>query len=203
MTAWIALECIFLAGLVTSNLIAPKMISAFGLTFTVGALTYPLTFLATDIYSELKGERSAHTLVWKGFLVNVLVIGLLRLLLAVPESSASDMQEAMSAIFTPLPRILAASMVAYLVSQHIDVVMFHFWKRQTADRHLWLRNNASTVVSQFVDTVLFVGIGFSGLLEPRELLSMGLGQYLLKVGLAFLDTPLCYLGVSWLKRHGQ
>lgn len=203
MNPWILLECIFLGGLVVSNLIAAKMISFLGLVFTAGALTYPITFLATDIVSEIKGKKAAHNLVWKGFYVSIVVVILLRILLLVPEAKISFMQESMSLVFCSLLRMVLASMTAYLVSQHLDVIMFHFWRKQTKGKHLWLRNNASTVVSQFIDTLVFVTIAFAGQIQFRFFISMIIGQYLLKALFALIDTPLCYLGVSWLKKYGR
>ncbi len=102
-----------------------------------------------------------------------------------------------------VPRIVLASMVAYLLSQHHDVFAFHFWKRVTQGRFLWLRNNASTMVSQGIDTVLFITIAFIGVIPTNVLLNMIVAQYVIKIVIAIVDTPLCYLMVHLLKNKAS
>ncbi len=108
-------------------------------------------------------------------------------------------QEAYDTILGSVPRIVLASMVAYLVSQHHDVWAFHFWRNITKGKFLWLRNNASTMVSQGIDTVLFISIAFIGTVPTNVLLSMLVGQYVMKLVIALLDTPLCYILVGLIR----
>ncbi len=116
-----------------------------------------------------------------------------------PAASFWQDQEAYQAVLDSNLRLTIAGMVAYLISQYHDVWAFHFWKRQTAGRHLWLRNTASTMVSQLLDTLIFVTIAFYGVIP--HLGAMIVGQYLVKLLIALLDTPLVY-GLVWLiRRH--
>jgi len=92
------------------------------------------------------------------------------------------------------PRIVIASMITYLISQHHDVWAFHFWKEKTRDKDLWLRNNASTIVSQFIDSVLFISLAFYNVFPILPLI---LGQFIIKIIIALLDTPFIYISV-WL-----
>ena len=108
-------------------------------------------------------------------------------------------QEAYVLVVGMVPRIVLGSLVAYLISQLHDVWAFHFWKGKTKGKHLWIRNNASTIVSQLIDSVVFVTIAFIGVVPGSVLLMMIVVQYVSKVIIAIVDTPFIYLGVWWLK----
>lgn len=120
----------------------------------------------------------------------------------IPPADFWEGQDAYNAILGSVPRIVLASMVAYLVSQHHDVFAFHFWRRLTNGRFLWLRNNASTMVSQGIDTVLFITIAFAGTVPLDILGSMLATQYVIKLLIAVADTPLCYALVKLVRRTG-
>ena len=108
-------------------------------------------------------------------------------------------QSAYESILGMVPRITLASMIAYLVSQHHDVFAFHFWRQKTKARFLWLRNNASTMVSQVLDTGVFIPIAFWGTVPTGILVDMLLSQYIIKLAIAAGDTPFCYMLVGLLK----
>jgi len=118
-----------------------------------------------------------------------------------PPASFWPNQTAYDAIFGFVPRLVLASMIAYLVSQHHDVASFQFWRRKTGGKYLWLRNNASTMVSQALDTGIFITIAFWGTVPGDVLLNMLLTQYLIKLAIAAADTPFCYLLVALLKNR--
>jgi uncharacterized integral membrane protein (TIGR00697 family) len=192
------------------------------MALAVGVLPYPITFLCTDFISELYGRSRASFVVWVGLLLNLWVLAFLWLGGALPPAPVLD-----PATGLPAPqahdfafyriRLLTmgtvmASMVAYLSAQLCDVFLFHFWKRLTRGRHLWLRNNGSTLVSQFVDTFAVITIthfyAHALPLDPeRDLWSqlwifIGSG-YVFKVIVALVDTLPFYLGVHWLSRYLQ
>ena len=158
---YIFLCAIFISSLVTCNLIANKFVTV-DLGFKVfivsaGILPYPLTFLVTDLISELYGQKKANIVVFSGFVASVFVLLFLWLggqFNAIPDSIVND--DTYNKVFQNAWRIIAASMIAYLFAQFIDVRIFHFWKRLTNGKHLWLRNNGSTIASQLVDTTLVV-----------------------------------------------
>jgi len=110
-------------------------------------------------------------------------------------------QSAYESILSMVPRITLASMIAYLVSQHHDVFAFHFWRQKTKGRFLWLRNNASTMVSQALDTGLFITIAFWGVYSTEILLNMLRTQYIIKLAIAACDTPFCYMLVGLLRER--
>ncbi len=206
--------------------------SAMGLTFAVavGVLPYPLTFLCTDLISEFYGRRRANFIVLLGLLLNLLIIAVLELGSVLPGFAPNTGPGS----FPPMPAwdgqtqvyretgwtffqlrslalgAVAASMVAYLLAQFVDVQLYHFWKRRTKGKALWLRNNASTVVSQFIDTFAVITIThfYAHNLPIRDdsavwpqLWTFIATGYAFKVVMALLDTPLIYAASWWLKRY--
>ena len=180
------------------------------MVIAVGMLPYPVTFLCTDFISEFYGRRRANGVVLVGLLVNLWVMGFLWLGGVLPGAGS----DAPDGLFFELRRLafgaVFASMVAYLVAQLIDVQLFHFWKRLTGGRHLWLRNNGSTMVSQLVDTTAVILIthfyAHALPLEPGLALWPQLGVligsgYAFKLAVAAADTLPFYLGVRWLRGY--
>jgi len=174
----------------------------------VGVLPYPITFLCTDFISELYGRRRANAVVWTGLGLNLWVLFILWLGGALP--GWGDKEYVFMEVRALAQGAVLASMIAYLAAQFIDVWLFHFWKRLTKGRHLWLRNNGSTLVSQLVDSscvILITYYAASGFdLDPAkpeapQLLALILSSYLFKVTVALLDTLPFYLGVRWLGRY--
>ena len=183
-------------------------IGSWPIVVAVGALPYPITFLCTDLISELWGEQKANQLVWVGLLLNgwvLLILWLGGLLPAMPGSSETTFRTIQALSFGSI----GASMVAYLTAQFVDVRLFHFWKTRTNGKALWLRNNGSTLVSQLVDTSAVVLISHYGahVLPVRvddpvlpQLASFIASGYLFKLLAALTDTlPFIWL-TGWLRR---
>lgn len=191
---------LFGAALVTANLVASKIVVIGGLVVPAGVLLYSITFLVTDTVSEVYGRRAATSLIWTGLWVSLLILTLVQVARVLPPAPFYADQAAFDAVFGMTPRIVVASMIAYALSQWHDVWAFHWWRARTGGRHLWLRNNASTLVSQGIDTVVFIAVAFGGLVPVAALSGMMVGQYLIKIGIALADTPLCYLAVRWARR---
>ena len=201
---YIFLCAIFISSLVTCNLIANKFVTV-DLGFKVfivsaGILPYPLTFLVTDLISELYGQKKANIVVFSGFVASMFVLLFLWLggqFNAIPDSIVND--DTYNKVFQNAWRIIAASMIAYLFAQFIDVRIFHFWKRLTNGKHLWLRNNGSTIASQLVDTTLVVMILFVGVWEMSNIVSAIIDGWLFKMLMAAIDTPIIYGIIHLLK----
>ena len=201
---YIVLSAIFIASLITCNLIANKFVTV-DLGFKVfvvsaGILPYPLTFLVTDLISELYGQKKANLVVFSGFIASIFVLFFLWLggqFNSIPGSPVGD--PIYNIVFQNAWRIIAASMVAYLFAQFIDVKIFHFWKRLTNGKHLWLRNNGSTVISQLVDTTLVVSILFVGVWDSSQIINAIIDGWLFKMLMAFIDTPIIYGIIHLLK----
>lgn len=193
--AWVPISVI------VSNIQVTKNVSLFGLEATLGNIVYATGFLATDILSELYGKRESYKAVGIGFF-SLLSMTLLMQVALFFEPAGSDMaQQSLSTIFSLMPRIALASLVAYLASNLHDVWAFDFWRRKKPGRHtLWMRNNFSTIVSQLIDTILFVSIAFWGVYPRQVLIEIALSTYLLKWVVAILDTPFMYLARSWYEQ---
>ncbi len=178
----------------------------------VGVLPYPITFLCTDFISELYGRQRANFVVWVGLLLNVWIVFILWLGGALPGFEPADAPR--TGVFFDVQRLafgaVMASMIAYLAAQFIDVHVFHFWKRLTNGRHLWLRNNGSTLVSQLVDTSAVICITHfyahalpvdeQSPIWPQLLVFITTG-YLFKAAFALADTVPFYFGTFWLARY--
>jgi len=195
--SFILLVSIFVGALVISSVLASKIITIFGLFVPAGVLAYCITFVVTDVISELWGRERANRVVFSGFIALLITFLLIRLALWWDAAPIWREQRAFSAVLGSTSRIIIASFIAYLASQYHDVWAFHIWRRWTEERHLWLRNTASTVVSQFIDTLIFITIAFYGTMPVFSLIK---GQYLIKVLIALLDTPFVYLVVMLIRK---
>ncbi len=201
---YLILAGIFIASLVSCNLIFQKFFTwtPFGIyTFelSVGILPYPITFLVTDLISELYGKKKADQVVVSGLIASVFVMGVVLLANYVPNTSWSPVNsELFEKVFGLQGPAVFASMIAYLSAQFIDVRVFHFWKKLTKGKHLWLRNNGSTFVSQFVDTAaVLILLCSAGAIEWSRFLPLLENGFLFKIIVALIDTPIIY-GVIYL-----
>ena len=201
------LSGIFLTSLVLANIIGTtKFVYVFGLTVPAGVLAYPFTFLATDLICELYGKKRAQLLVWVGFTMNFFMLGLMMLGHYLKDASGiSGATSTFENVYEFMIGNVIASMIAYLIAQSVDVRLFHFWKSLTKGKHLWLRNNLSTVVSQLVDTTAIMTVLYyannlgSTIQSISDLVGLIFASYIFKVLVALFDTPLFYLGVWALK----
>lgn len=210
---YLILGILFITSLVVSNLIFKKFfyyypfdVSVFGVKLfeiSVGILPYPITFLITDLISEIYGKKKANEVVVGGIFASFFAMGIIYIANAAPATDWSPVSdELFSTVFGSTAIAVLASMLAYLFAQFVDIQIYHFWKRLTKGKHLWLRNNCSTFLSQFIDTatvlLLLCSFGeidwglFSGLL---------LAGFLFKVLIAALDTPFLYLSVYWFRKR--
>ncbi len=187
------LYMVIVASVITANIQVLKTVRLFGLVSTLGNVIYGCVFLATDILSEVYGKKSAQRGVWLGFAGMVLVTVWMQISLIFIPDASDFAQESLETIFGIMPRIMAGSILAYLLSQHHDVLAFHYWKNKTEGRFLWLRNNASTMVSQFIDTVTFSLVALWGVFEIDIWWQILLTTYLMKWIVAVVDTPFIYL----------
>lgn len=187
------LYAVIVAATIVANIQVLKTVRLFGLVATLGNIVYASIFFATDILSEVYGRKAAQRGVWLGFAGMLLATLWMQVgLLFIPD--ASDFaQSSLETIFGLMPRVAAGSMLAYLVSQHLDILVFLFWKKKTGGRFLWLRNNASTMVSQAVDSLIFCTVALWGLYDTSIWLQILATTYLMKWIVAAVDTPFIYL----------
>ena len=214
---YILLSGIFISCLISCNLIFLKFfslkISFLNITFTqsVGLIAYPITFLVTDIVSEIYGRKKANFLVISGIISSIVVLCLIFIAdflpaanWSIPENKKVD-DEIFHLVFGQFGIAMAASLFTYLVCQLIDIRIFHFWKKLTKGKYLWLRNNFSTITSQLVDTflILFLLMSLSpeeGLQNWSDLKKLFLNGFLFKILVALIDTIPLYLLVNFLRK---
>ncbi|MBE0637866.1 MAG: queuosine precursor transporter [Bacteroidales bacterium] len=205
---YLILAALFVAALVTGNLIFQKFFTWnpfgwFEFQLSVGIIPYPVTFLVTDIISEIYGKKRANRVVLAGLFASAFMLGIIIISNAAPATIWSPVDDSeFKKVFGFTFIAVAASLAAYLLAQLLDVHIFHYWKRVTNGKHLWLRNNASTFTSQFVDTftVLFLLCSF-GVIEWTYFLGLLWNGYLFKIIIAALDTPVIYVMVWWMRRY--
>ena len=209
---YLILAGLFITSLVASNLIFTKIFYwyPFDINFmgvklfelSVGILPYPLTLLITDLISEIYGQKKADQVVITGIFASVFSILLIFISSQVPAIEGSPIDDTtFNNVFLNAPLAVLASMLTYLFAQFIDIRVYHFWKRLTNGKHLWLRNNFSTFTSQFVDTFTIVSLLIIFEILPQDkFLVLIVSGFLFKVMVAIFDTPLLYLCV-WLFRR--
>ena len=206
------LSSIFITALVISNLIFQKFFSWYPFNFevfgiklfdlSVGVLPYPITFLITDIISEIFGKRKANQVVVMGILASIFSIGLLLLGDVLPASSSSPIDDkTFNLVFSASPLAVLASMSAYLIAQFLDIRIYHFWKQLTKGKYLWLRNNFSTFSSQIIDSTTVIALlCFFDILAWDLFLGLVLSSITFKIVVAVIDTPLLYLLVGLIRK---
>ena len=209
---YLYLAALFITSLVVSNLIFQKFFywypfdgKIFGsrlFELSVGILPYPITFLITDLISEIYGKIAANRVVTAGIFASFFSIGILLIADYVPAIESSPVDNAtFTQVFSLSPLAVLASMIAYLLAQFVDIRIYHFWKKLTNGKMLWLRNNFSTFASQFLDTfsvVLLLSV--FGILPWDLFFGLVLSGFIFKVVVALLDTPLLYLLVWIFKK---
>ena len=211
---YLYLGALFITSLVVSNLIFQKFFywkpfgdfTVFGVSLfevSVGILPYPITFLITDIISEIYGKKKANQIVTAGIFASFFSMGIIVLANFVPAIQESPVDsKVFSAVFSLSPIAVLASMIAYLLAQYIDITIYHYWKKMTKGKHLWLRNNFSTFASQFIDTLVVVTLLCVFKVLPWSLFyGLVVSGFLFKVFIAFLDTPLLYFFVYLLRKR--
>lgn len=205
---YLVLAALFICSLVVSNLIFQKFFywDFFGIhrfEISVGILPYPITFLITDIISEVYGKKKANQVVTTGIFASFFSMIIVYTANVVPATEWSPVDDNLfTKVFGATAVAVFASMMAYLLAQYIDIHIFHFWKRVTKGKHLWLRNNFSTFSSQFVDTftVLFLLCSF-GKIEWSLFGALLFSGFVFKVVVAAFDTPFLYLSVYLLRKR--
>lgn len=193
---YVLLAAVFIGALVTANLIASKIILVAGWVVPAGVLAYSITFAATDVICEIWGKRATQSVVNAGFVALILSWALVALAIGLPAAPFWAHQAEYASVLGSAQRIILASIAAYAISQSLDVWGFQRLKEWTGGRMLWLRNNLATMVSQTVDSAVFVTIAFYG---EAPVLRIIAGQLVVKYAIALLDTPVVYAGV-WFVR---
>tara|TARA_B110000116_G_scaffold271853_1_gene293976 strand:+ start:2176 stop:2880 length:705 start_codon:yes stop_codon:yes gene_type:complete len=209
---YLYLAALFITSLVVSNLIFQKFIywypfewNLLGFTLfelSVGILPYPITFLITDLISEIFGQKKANQVVVAGIFASIFSVLIILIAEIAPAISNSPISDAIfTKVFSNSPLAVLASMISYLFAQFIDIKIYHFWKGFTNGKHLWVRNNFSTFSSQFIDTFMVISLlSIFQILPWQSFWGLVLSGFIFKVMVAALDTPFLYLFVGLFRK---
>ncbi len=200
-----ALTMAFVVILLISNLLAQKIVRielwhGVGVSTSGAMILFPITYIFGDIFTEIYGYAASRRAIWAGFFATALLYGISAIVIALPADPKFRNQAAFVAVFSILPRILIASLIAFWAGEFANSYTMARMKLLTKGRWLWTRTVGSTVVGQAVDTTLVIVITFAGTFSAGKLFQIIWQGYLLKVAYEVLATPVTYLVVNWLKR---
>jgi uncharacterized integral membrane protein (TIGR00697 family) len=197
------LFALYITSMVMVNTIGSKIITLFGVRVSVGIFFMPALFLVTDIVGEVKGHKDASLYVRMSIFMLALLFVMTGISVKVPPHPSWGLQTQYQQVFGMSMRMSLASLASFAVSQTIDIRIFMLFKKISGGKNLWIRNNISTMTSQFVDTVIFMFIAFYQLtptFTASYVFALIIPYWLFKVIFALIDTPLCYFGVKWLSK---
>lgn len=200
----IGLYGVIIFSLLMANIMGPKLTMVFGLQTSMGVILYSSIFFATDLLSEKYGRSEAQKAVMLGFFVSIGMVLMTQISLLYAPSTAPETTEFASTVhaatvtlFDYTPRFVFGSLLAYLISQSLDVWIFHKIRHATNGKHLWLRNTGSTLLSQLVDTLIYGLVVWWGLVDLVTALQLAAAKYVFKFAIAVIDTPFIYWARNW------
>ncbi len=198
---------IFIVALTTANLLGTKITMILGVSVSVGIFTYPFTFVVTDVVEEVWGKAVSRQFLYVGIIALILLFALVSFFVWLPPAERfANQADAYNSTFKNSLRMIAASLIAFTISQSHDIWSFSFWKQRTQGRFLWLRNNLSTMVSQGLDTFIFMFIAFYHMTDKFTALyvtELALTYWAFKIVFSIIDTPLVYAGVRWVRGKNE
>lgn len=193
---------LYIAAIVCAELLGSKIFTIWGLNASVAIFVFPLTYTINDIIFEVHGKKRAQEFMRVGFLVLLFVFAFTVLALGLPPASRfASTNPAYTQVFGKSLRIIVASLTAFWLSERLDIYVFAQLKEKLRQRGLWLRNNVSNILSQFIDTIIFMYLAFYSPGHGWFVFSLVIPYWLLKCAFSLGHTPLTYLGVSWLKKE--
>lgn len=195
------LTALFSGLLVLSNILGIKIFNIGDFMLPAAVIVYMITFLVTDVIGEVYGKKMARHTIRAGFITQIVALFFIYLAIELPPAPTFDMQSEYEMILGGSFQLILASLISYIVSQNIDVTIFHRLKERHGTKKLWLRNNVSAAVTQFVDTTLFIMIGFWGIMPFETLISMIFMQYIAKFFIMLFDTPIVYVLVHFARKY--
>jgi uncharacterized integral membrane protein (TIGR00697 family) len=192
---------IFVTCLITSNIIAVKLVNIFGFILPAAILIFPISYIFGDVLTEVYGYRQARQVIWLGFFCNLITVVAIWLGQILPAASFWDGQAAYERILGYTPRLLGASFLAYLVGEFTNSFVLAKMKIATKGRWLWTRTIGSTLVGQGLDSIVFMTLAFAGTIPLAGLAVAIVVQWLFKSVYEAIATPLTYGAVNFLKKR--
>lgn len=195
----IVLAASFISALMIANIVAIKTVNVGFANVTSAIFFYPITFIMADTISEIWGRHVARRAIWTGLFMNVLMVGIFTLVIQMPSAPFFGNQKELELILGGVPRIVLASLVAYSISQNLDVYLFTKLREKTNGRHLWLRTNVATILCQIIDTAIFFCVAFIGIMPLPDMIAATTTEFGVKVAMSIIGTPFIYLLVRWVR----
>jgi uncharacterized integral membrane protein (TIGR00697 family) len=204
-TVYLVLAGIFITNALVAELIGGKLIYVGEAVMSVGILPWPIVFVSTDLINEYFGQRGVRklSLLTAGLIAYCFVLLLIAMPIPAVKGPGLVTDNQFHGVFGQSMWIIVGSITAFLVSQLIDVTIFHFVKNRTGNKMIWLRSTGSTVISQLFDSFIVLGIAFwaTGKMNTETYVTSALTGYVVKLGIAILLTPLIYVGHSLIERY--
>jgi hypothetical protein len=197
---FLLVAALFVTSLIVSNIIAVKLIDVAGMILPAAIVIFPISYILGDVLTEVYGFARARQVIWLGFLCNLFAVIAISIGGLLPAAGFWGGQEAYDLILGAVPRILAASFLAYLVGEFVNAYVLARLKVAMEGRHLWVRTIGSTLAGQLLDSAIFITIAFAGIMPVEVLLGAIVTQWLVKSAYEALATPLTYAVVGFLKR---
>jgi uncharacterized integral membrane protein (TIGR00697 family) len=200
------LFALYITSMILVNTLGSKITTLGSVRASVGIFFVPILFLVTDIIGEVYGRKTSALIVNISTGMLMFMFVMMGLCITLPANPTWNLQESYVSIFSSSMRMTIASLISFYIAQHIDVFTFSMIKKVTKSKHLWIRNNVSTVISQFFDTTIFMFIAFYHITPKYTtpfIFSLIFPYWAFKVLFAIIDTPLCYLGVYWVKKGNK
>lgn len=192
---------LFVGVLILSNILASKMVQLGPFVFDGGTLLFPLSYIFGDVLTEVYGYKESRKVIWTGLLMLVVMAVNIWIIGALPHEASWALQEDFNNILMMMPRIVLASIIAYFAGEYSNSVVLSRLKVKTGGKHLWMRTIGSTLVGEFLDSILFVAIAFAGLYPAKVLIVMAFSNYLFKTSIEVVFTPVTYAVVGFVKKH--
>lgn len=196
-----AIVALYVAALITANTVAVSVLDLGPFAADAGTLTFPIAYIVGDVLAEVYGFRIARRVIWLGFVCNLFAVGVYQLAMQFPTHNDPAFDAGFHLVFANTPRILVASMIAYLVGSFVNAAVLSRLKVRTQGKHLWLRTIGSTLAGQGLDTIIFVLIAFGGVFPNQIVWEMVYTNWIIKIGIEVLATPVTYRVVSLFKRN--
>jgi uncharacterized integral membrane protein (TIGR00697 family) len=200
-TWFVCIVAVFITCLITANITAVKLIVICGLLMPAGIIIFPMSYICSDVLTEVYGYRQTRRVIWLGFFCNLLTVMAIWVGQILPPASFWDGQPAYERILGYTPRLLVSSFIAYLVGEFTNAFILAKMKIATKGRWLWMRTIGSTLLGQSLDSLVFVTLAFLGTIPLSHMATAILTQWLVKTGYEVVATPLTYVVVTYLKRQ--
>lgn len=203
-TVYVVLAGIFITNAIVAELIGGKLIDVFGVPMSIGILPWPIVFITTDLINEYFGEKGVRKLSLITACLIAYTFIILSLAIKIPSTGISSVSTVeFQAVFGQSQLIIVGSIAAFLVSQLIDVTVFHFVKKKTGNKMIWLRSTGSTMISQLFDSFIVLGIAFylPGIMDTKTYIISGFTGYSVKLVIAVVMTPMIYLGHYLIEKY--